>query len=105
MEKAEKKRRQEEAAVREALKEKQKQKDDDLALWQYRRAPDKHVLSEWVEAAGPKQKRNKKKKNKIIDQVYRKCKDQCCEDRAPVAAIQVAPDPEEHCCDRWDDVE
>ena len=41
-----------------------KQKDDDLALWQYRHAPDKHVQTEWIESAQPKPKRNKWKKIK-----------------------------------------
>ena len=41
----------EEDAARSALRMKQQKEDDELALYQYRHAPDRHVLAEWVEAA------------------------------------------------------
>ena len=44
-----KRKKAEERAALTALKEKQQQEDDDLALYQYRHAPDKHVLREWIE--------------------------------------------------------
>ena len=59
---AQKKKKAEELAARNALKQKQQEEDDELALWQYRNAPDKHVLLEWIE--NPPQRPRKTKRER-----------------------------------------
>ena len=91
-----------------AHKEKQRREDDDLALWQYRNAPDKHVLTEWIESAEkkPRRQRQKWRRTKFADTDRHYPCDQPCGDlhQSTVATIQTVADQEEHCCDRWDDV-